>query len=180
MPLGPSPPRVQVARLPPTRPPEPPPAPEIPRRIRLHPYQWIGLVVLGTLPVLAIFGVFGGSPSVSEVRGRGIEATVEAPSRLRDTQLERIEVRVRNLSAASLDTVRIALDTGFASHFSEVHGIPGFERPFELAVAGVPAGGTGTALIELRAERRGRHTGNLTVAAGGDTLRIPLRVTVYP
>lgn len=166
--------------MPPARPPEPPPAPEISRRIRLYRYQWIGSAVLGALPVLAVFGVFGGSPSRSELRGRGIEATVEAPSRLRDTQLERIEVRIRNLSAADLDTVRIALDTGFASRFSEVRGIPEFERPFELAVARVPAGGTGTALIELRAERRGRHTGNLTVAAGADTLRIPLRVLVYP
>ena len=43
-----------------------------------------------------------------------------------------------------------------------------------------PAGGTGAALIELRAERRGRHAGTLTVAAGADTLRIPLRMVVYP
>lgn len=176
----PSPFRVQIAPLPPARPPEPPPAPEISRRIRLYRYQWIGLAALTAVPVLAVLGVFGGSPARSEMRGRGIEASVEAPSRLRDTQLERIEVRVRNLSAANLDTVRIALDTGFASRFSEMRGIPEFERPFELALAGVPAGGTGTALIEFRAERRGRHTGNLTVAAGADTLRIPLRVIVYP
>ncbi|HEX6249989.1 MAG TPA: hypothetical protein VFZ56_00990, partial [Gemmatimonadaceae bacterium] len=107
-------------------------------------------------------------------------AAVEAPSRLRDTQLERIAVHVRNVSATDLDTLRISLDTAFASRFSEVRGIPEFERPFELAVAGVPAGGTASALIELRAERRGRHAGTLTVAAGADTLRVPLRMTVYP
>ena len=99
---------------------------------------------------------------------------------MRDTQLDRIEVRLRNLSAADLDTVRIALNTGFASRFAEVRGIPDLDRPFELALGGIPANGTATAFIELRAERGGRHSGGLTIAAGADTLRVPLRVLVYP
>ena len=127
-----------------------------------------------------MLGVFGGSPRTTELRGLGILATVQAPPRMRDTQLDRIEVRVRNLSATDLGTVRIALDTGFARRFSEVRGIPDLDRPFELAVAGPPANGTASAVIELRAERRGRHTGSLTIAAGADTLRVPLRVLVYP
>lgn len=166
--------------MPPARPPEPPPAPEVPRRIRLYRYQWIGLAALTAVPVLAVLGVFGGSPTRSEARGRGIEATVESPSRMRDTQLDRIEVRLRSLSGTGLDTVRIALDTGFAGGFSEVRGIPEFDRPWELKLGGVPANGTAVAFIELRAERRGRHSGTLAIAAGADTLRVPLRVLVYP
>lgn len=166
--------------MPPARSPEPPPAPEILRRIRLYRYQWIGLAALAAFPILAVFGVFGGSPATSELRGRGIEVVVRAPTRMRDTQLERIEVRLRNLSATDLDTVRIALDTGFASRFSDVRGIPDFDRPFELTPGGVPANGTAIAFIELRAERRGRQSGTLTITAGADTLRVPLRVLVYP
>lgn len=160
--------------------PEPPQPPELTPRIRLYRYQWVGVAMLAALPVLALAGVFGQSSRESEVRGRNIEVAVRAPARLRYNQLDRIEVRVRNTSTLPLDTVRVALDSGFAAGFSAIRGLPELDRPFELSLAGVPENGTALAVIEFRAEGRGRHTGTLTVAAGADTLRVPLRVLVYP
>lgn len=160
--------------------PEPPRPPQTSRRIKLYRYQWVGVAALAALPVLAVAGLFGESSRVGEVHGGTIEAAARSPALMRYNQLDKIEVRVRNVSSAGLDTVRVTLDTGFASRFSSVRAIPELERPYELALTNVPPNGTGIAVFEMRAEHRGRHRGTLAITAGRETLRVPLNVLVYP
>ena len=38
---------------------EPPEPPKLPRHVRHYPHQWVGIVVLAAMPVLALAGVFG-------------------------------------------------------------------------------------------------------------------------
>lgn len=38
---------------------EPPTPPKLPRKVRHYPHQWVGVVLMGLLPVLALAGVFG-------------------------------------------------------------------------------------------------------------------------
>jgi hypothetical protein len=166
--------------MPPKPLPEPPPPPDAPRHIKLYRYQWIGVAALSALPLLAIAGLFGETRSVSEARGGSIEAVMRFSTRVRNNQIHRIEVRVRNLSGANLDTVHVSLDSAFAGRFAEIRAIPELERPFDIALSDVPANGVSSAVIELRGKHSGRSFGTLTVAAAADTLRMPLEVLVYP
>lgn len=159
--------------------PEPPQPPENPRRIKLYPYQWIGLAALAVLPVLAWAGVFGESGRVERARAGSLDVVVSYPSRFRYKQLNQIEVQVRNASTAALDSVRVALDTAFGARFSTVTSLPPLDAAFELTIPGIPPGQTRLAVIEIQAERYGRHTGTLTIAAG-DTVRVPLAVFIFP
>lgn len=161
--------------------PDAPPAPHAPRRVRLHPFQWVGLALLLAMPVLALAGVFGESWRVEHVRGANIAVQMRYPSRFRYKQLNQIEVQLRNHSASALDTVRVSLDTAFLTRFSTVRALPAFERPFELALSRVEPGASALVIVEIQAERYGTATGTLTVTSGGgDTVRVPLHVRVFP
>jgi hypothetical protein len=159
--------------------PEPPQPPDAPRRFRLYRYQWAGLAILSTLPILAIAGTFGETWSEATLSSSRLEVTVRVPTRYRYKQLNQIEVQVRNRTDVALDTVRVALDTAFTARFSTVRSIPAFARPFEAELVRLEPGETRLVLMELQAERYGRHRGTLTVAAT-DTLRMPLSVTIFP
>ena len=158
--------------------PEPPPPPETRRRAKLYVYQWIGLAVLAVLPVLAGAGVLGESFRTQRLTAGAIDVAVTYSSRLRYWQVNQIEVQVRNTSATALDTVRVSLDSAFALRFANVVSQPGFDSPFEVAVD-IPPRQARVILIEIRADRYGRHSGLLTISAA-DTARVPLAITVFP
>lgn len=161
--------------------PEPPPPPDAPRRIRLHPFQWVGVAVLATLPVLALAGTFGESRETTEVSGSEVSAAIRYPTRFRYKQLDQIEVQLRNVSARLIDTVTVSLDTAFATRFSTVRAIPDFARPFDVPVTRLEPGTWRLVIVEIQAERYGSHAGALTISTGGaDTLRAPLAIRVFP
>ena len=159
--------------------PDPPPAPETRRRVKLYPYQWIGLSALALLPVLAAAGLFGASRRVERAAAGGLEVTVRYPARIRYEQFGHIELQVRNAGAAARDSVRVRVDTFFLSRFSSVVATPALEQAYELVLPGLVPGASRHAVVEIRAHRVGRHSGTLTVVAG-DTVRVPLAVLVFP
>jgi hypothetical protein len=145
------------------------------RRLRLHRYQWIGvpLLLLGP-PLLALLGVFGDRYETVSGAAGDIVVTVEYPARLRYRQRADITVALR---APENDSLRIRLDEGYARAFTDLEATPSFAEPYRLAVAG----GTRRVVIELRAERYGRHDGALSVTtASGRTVSLPLATTIFP
>lgn len=173
-------PCARLGRMPLDDLPEPPPPPETRRRIRLYVYQWIGLLLLLLLPVLASAGVFGESWRVERASVGALSVVVSYPSRFRYKQLNQIEVQVRNTSGTALDSVKVSLDTSFATRFSTVASVPPLERAFELSIAAIPPSASRLAIIEIQAERYGRHSGTLTIASAPDTVRVPLAVLIFP
>ncbi len=159
--------------------PDPPAPPSLPRRIRLYRYQWVGLGLIVALPVLALAGVFGESWRSEEARGADVEAAVTWPERFRYKQVNSIEVRVRNTSSRVLDTMTVALDTALAGRFSTVRAIPSFTRPYETDLTDLRPGETSLVLVEIQAERYGRHEGTLSVIHR-DTVRIPISIRIFP
>lgn len=160
--------------------PEPPPPPEISRRVRLYVFQWIGLGLLGLLPLLALTGVFGVSGRQAEVRGAGLTILTRFPSRLRYNQPGRIEIEVHNRSSRALDSVVIELDSALGNRFGDLRAVPELERPYRLRLDPLSPSASRAAFIELRAQRHGHHRGDLVVTAPAETLRIPLRIRVFP
>jgi hypothetical protein len=160
--------------------PDPPEPPEIRRSLSLYRFQLIGLPFLLAIPLLALFGVFGerwqdvrSSQGVLEVSGR-------YPAVFRYKMIDAIELHVRNRGDAVIDTITVALDTAYAARFSTITAVPPFTGPFELDLTAVEPGASRRVRIEIQAERYWSHSGHVTVAAGSDTIRIPLTTVVYP
>lgn len=159
--------------------PDPPAPPDAPRRLRLYRYQWVGVAFLLVLPALAVAGVFGESFRTATASGPGARLEVTYPHRFRYKQLNSIEARVRNTSGARVDTLRLVLDSAFASRFSTVRAIPAFERPWEVALTDVAPGETRLVVVEIQGEHYGRHEGSFRLA-GTDTVGVPLSVRIFP
>src|SRR5687767_4803764 len=96
----------------------PPPAPEIPRRVRMRPLHWVGMAVITAIPVCAAFGLFGSSRGTAGASS-SIEVTVDYPTRCRYEVLELLEVRVRNRSGQTLEQVTVVFDPSYMNGFSQ-------------------------------------------------------------
>ena len=159
----------------------PPEGPDVERRVRLLKFQWIGIPILLLLPiVLAATGLLGERWATRTATAGPLDVSVQWPTSIRYKQLNDIQIHVRNRSAVTLDTIDIEVDTSYASRFSTVQAIPSFERAYALALTDVRSGSSALGIIELQAERYGRHTGMVTISAGRDTIRIPLHTTIFP
>lgn len=160
--------------------PKPPEPPALPRRFRMYSYQWIGIPLLFLAPVaLALAGVFGQGWTIQTVETPTFTAKVQYADALRYKQVDGIRVWISSRTPGSLDTIRIAVDSAYASRFSSVRAIPAFDRPYQLSLAGPRASDVAVAVVEIQAERYGRHEGDLVIAAG-DTARVRLRTIVFP
>jgi hypothetical protein len=160
--------------------PDPPGPPEIRRRLALYRFQLIGLPFLLAIPLLALLGVFGERWQNVSGEGGALEASARYPAVFRYKMIDAIELHVRNRGHAVLDTITISLDSAYAGRFSTVTAIPPFNGPFELELTRVEPGASRRVRIEIQAERYWSHSGYLTVAAAGDTIRMPLTTMVYP
>ena len=160
--------------------PDPPGPPDTRRRPALYRFQLLGLPFLLAIPVLALFGVFGERWSVVNARSGSLEISVRYPAVFRYKMLNAIELHVRNRGATAIDTLTVTLDTAYAGRFSTVTAVPPFTGPFEVQLTDIAAQQSRRVHIELQAERYWSHSGRLTVAAGADTLRVPLTTMVYP
>jgi hypothetical protein len=160
--------------------PDPPEPPEVPRRLSVYRFQLIGFPLLAAIPLLALFGFFGERWQTVRGEAGSIAVSVRYPSAFRYKMIDAIELHVHNRGAAAIDTVAVALDTAYAARFSTVTAIPPFSGPFEVDLPGLAAGESRRVRIEIQAERYWSHSGILTVAAGVDTIRVPLTTMVYP
>jgi hypothetical protein len=161
--------------------PEPPTLPEVPRRIRLYPGQWIGIPILFLVPVLALFNVFG--ESRQQVRDGSAELLVEVeyPDRLRSGQRSDIAVRVENHSARAIEGGGVSLDPGYFGRFADLIVMPAALVPYRVELPRLEPGQTSLVRVELAGGRAGRHEGEIAVASdGGEAIRVRLRTFVFP
>lgn len=158
-----------------------PEAPEIDRRLRIPMFRAAGLAVIALVPVLAVIGVFGERWS-SESGARGAVAVeVEYPTRYRYKMLNSIAATVTNRSAARIDTITVRLDTSYALRFSTVVFTPPAEEAYAVPLTRIDVGESRLVVIELQAERYGRHAGRLHFeSTSGDTLAIPVHTMIFP
>lgn len=160
--------------------PDPPDAPEIRRRIVLQPYQRIGLPLLMIWPLLALLGVFGERRATARAGDGALQVEVRFPAVFRYKMLNAIDVHVTNRGSVHIDTLTVSLDTAYAKRFSTVMAVPPFTGSFVIDVLDLHAGEERAIRIELQAERYWRHEGSLSVAAAGDSVRVPLSTFIFP
>lgn len=160
--------------------PDPPDAPSVRRSITLYRFQWLGLAVLVAIPVAALAGVFGERWAVVTAESTSLEVSIRYPTVFRYKMLNSIDVHVHNRGTSVLDTVTVALDTAYAGRFSTVTAVPSFTRSFEIDVIDVQPQETRFVRIEIQGEEYWSHSGDLTVAAHGDTVRVSLSTMIFP
>jgi hypothetical protein len=155
---------------------EPPKPPEIERRIRFRLYQWIGVpLLLLAPPILALVGVLDERYETVTGEGGTLGVTVEYPSRLRYRQEGAITVQLPQRGEA--DSLDVSLADAYARGFTDIVATPAFDPPYRAAVPGDAR----RVVIELKADRYGRHRGTLEISSrGGGSVSIPLATTILP
>lgn len=157
----------------------PPRPPEIPRRLRISPAQWVGVPIIIALPVLAILGAFGGMGAAAGSRG-ALEMRIVYPARARYDMVTSMAVSVRNRSARSLDTVRVAFDSSYIARFSQVSFVPGADRAFMVVLTDIAPGEARLISVEMSGDSYGPFSGRVSAVAGGDTVSAPVRTFTFP
>jgi hypothetical protein len=159
---------------------EPPRLPDLPRRVRLYPGQWIGIPLLMLLPVLAVFGVFGESRGSADATGAMLRLEVDYPTRLRAGKWSEVQVRIRNVSGTVLDDVAVTFDTEYLDHFSRLTFTPPLTRPHAVELSDLHPGGTSVVRLEFEGDRPWWGRGRIGIAQGGDTTAVLISTFTFP
>lgn len=161
--------------------PQPPPAPDIHRRFQLHRGQWVGIGLLLLIPLLAMAGLFGYTWHTVEDDTDSLAVELRYPARYRYRVLGSMEMQVTNTSNAAIDTVTIDVDTAYLARFSKVIAIPDFKHAYLIELTDLGPGESRHVSVEIRAERPGRHSGEVRVSASAEEVaRLPLTTFIFP
>jgi hypothetical protein len=159
---------------------EPPRLPDLPRRVRLYPGQWVGIPLLMLLPVLAVFGVFGETRGSADATGDVIRVEVDYPRRLRAGKWSEVQVRIRNVSGAVLNDVAVTFDASYLDHFSRLTFTPPPTLPHAVELSELHPGATATVRLEFEGDRPWWGRGRIGVAHAGDTAAVFISTFTYP
>jgi hypothetical protein len=159
---------------------EPPRLPDLPRRVRLYPGQWIGIPLLVLMPVLAIFGVFGETRSKVDATGAAVRLEVDYPTRLRDGKWSEVQVRIRNASGDVLDDVTVTFDDAYLRHFARVTFTPVLSLPLAVELNDLQPGETSVVRVEFHGNRPWRGRGRIAATHRGDTAAVLISTFTFP
>lgn len=136
-------------------PPELPSPPKIDRRIQFHPPMIAGLIVVGLLPVLGLFGVFGIGRLTAEASGELVSFRVDYPRVQRLKVRQPLRLFVTNESDSTLPTVELLVSSSYVLSFADVAFTPGptevSEDDYVFTVADLAPGETGVIAGEMQA-----------------------------
>ena len=148
-------------RPPDEEPPRLPEPPEVERRIRLVPAQVAGLVMVGLLPVLSFFGLFGIGTGQAEDRGELVAVRVEHPTVHRLKVRRSLDLFVTNVSDAELPAVELRVPRAYVEAFSDVAFTPEPDAvardAYVFVLAGIAPGETRSVAGEMQANDYWRH-----------------------
>lgn len=159
---------------------EPPELPTLERRLRFGGWQIVGLALTMSIPVLAVFGVFGETRATTTERGSQLALSLNYPSRIRHGALDAFSVSVTNNGPVALDTVEVAFDSAYVTRFTEPQFIPGASRAFVVELTDLAAGETRLVNGGLRANVYGRHRGRVVASHAIDTVTASMSTIVFP
>jgi hypothetical protein len=158
----------------PTRP------PAIEPQIGLSWRQKVGVPILLAIPILALFGVFGGHETSAHAKSATLDLTVAYPSRLRYRLMQPLHLTVRNLSAATADTVTVSFDTAYISRFASVKIDPSPKEAYVVDLTQVEPSESRLVSVELWGDAYGNHPGTIVARHGTDSAIVKLSTFVFP
>jgi hypothetical protein len=106
--------------------------------------------------------------------------TVRYPSRFRYRQIESLDVTLRNVSAHTLDTVSVSLDTAYITRFSSVRIEPAPRKAYVVELIDLKPRESRLVPAELWGERYGSHEGRITAVVHADSASTLVHTIVFP
>ncbi|HEY0947783.1 MAG TPA: hypothetical protein VGD81_21040 [Opitutaceae bacterium] len=162
---------------------DPPKPPPFDRRISIPPGHATGLLLLALLPLLAVFGVFGGDDRTVEKSGDGVALGVTYAPRMRFGYPVKLQIHVGSVDDRPLSGAEVHVSTSFLERFDRVSSMPEPKRMSREACEFAVDDGQREAVIaiDLEPERYGFATGTVSVVAqGGVAVELPIRSFVLP
>lgn len=158
----------------------PPEPPELPRALRLTLLQRIGLPFLFAIPVLALFGVFGEHYADLRATGGGVDLAMHYPDRMHYRQPLTLQITMRNVTAATADSVTLEPDASFFAAFPMARFSPPLDASQRIVFHDVAPGTSRTITVEIAGDRYWRRRGRMLVDGPGGGLQVPLSIFVFP
>jgi hypothetical protein len=146
--------------------------------VRLYHHQWLGILILTLIPVIAMTGLLGDDVHELNARTTRLDISVRLHEPMRSRRHNTIEIRLHNRTHDAI-TATVSFDTSFIAGFSQLRALPDFQRPYDIRTEPIAAGAVQLITVELLAEQPGRHSGMLRIGAS-DTAAIPLNVLILP
>lgn len=152
---------------------EPPPAPDIGRRVAFERGQPAGILLLLALPLLALSGSLDVAEGSAATTAGEFEVGVIYPQRSRYKTTHSLEVRLRNTGNQPASQVSVAFEHAYIGAFSEVRFSPMAHRAtddaYVVALDDIAPGETRRIDTSLKAEEYGRHRGDIVVRIAGES-----------
>jgi hypothetical protein len=157
----------------------PPPAPVMPRRVRLYRAQWLGLPLLLVLPLLGLAGAFGESRQTRTFADEFVRVEVDYPVRLRVRQPSAVHVRVDRL-ADMADSLLIAVDPAWLDRFAKVTVIPEPQHGWSVWLRDPHPGSRAEVRVEFEARQLWSGRGRIHIQHAGGVGHVEITTFVYP
>lgn len=163
----------------------PPDSPSFRRKVKLHPYQYVGFPILLLIPILAVLGFFGENFVQVEDSSDDLTVTIDYATRYRYKMLNSMVVSIQNTTDETIPTLTVTFSRDYISKFSTVAFSPAETRitdtAYEVELSDLAPGTTQIITVDLQGEQYGRHTGSVAVTAEGLTpVVIDVSTFIFP
>lgn len=172
-----------MTTIPSTLHPEHPPL--IRRRLSLSLEHWAGLLLLLSIPLLAVFGLLGDKEATMEVSGGSFLLKASVPVIVREGETVRIRASLVALEGAEARPVAFFVSRAYLDRFDHVESAPkpaamtDVEARIPLSAGDEP--GLWEASLEAAPFRKGKALGALGVLfSDGSRMSLPLKTFVLP
>jgi hypothetical protein len=163
----------------------PPDPPEMQRKFKLYPYQYLAIPVLFLIPLLALLGIFGSTTERVHASSEDLDLNVEYTTRDRYRVRNKLNVEVQNNTGESIDTLNIHFGRSYIDRFVDIAFTPDVEditdTAYIVALEDVQPGEIRIITINLVAEGYGPFSGTVrAVAEGIVPVEVNLATILYP
>lgn len=136
--------------------------------------------IIAIVPVLAFFGMLGPRIDRVSAQSQALHLEVEYPARLRQQDREALLARVGNRSDRTLDRVDVTFGQRYLSAFAGVSFEPSANGAHTVSLSSLKPGESRLVVVELGAERYGRHRGRVAALHGTQEAAVELHTLTLP
>lgn len=161
-------------------------SPQLERRFVLYPYQYVGLLIVFGLTILALLGMFDLQVRQVEATGQNIRLTVEYPQRLMFRNFSEMKLIVYNTGVQPLNDLHVQIQASYLDRFSDVNIQPGADAVedgfYSAPIPTIEPGGNQAVLIQMMGERYGTIDGVIRVMQSdpaGDTELAKVMISTF-
>lgn len=144
----------------------------------MYPKQAVGLLIMLSLPILAMMGTFDPDRTTLIGTSASLRAEVEYAEKVPYSTNSTMLLKLTNVSQSTLDSVDIDIDTAYLSAFDEIAMTPNAERAFAIVLRSVPPGEKREVRLDMMGREAGTTKGAVQVTSAGERIRLPLSTTV--